>query len=439
MNILIIEPSRLLQYTLEKIFKPYATTLHITESGRQAREIQQQNPIDFICLSFYLQDMDGVDFISEVRTQEWGGETIPILMLTSKKDQKVAEQTIRGGATEIFQKDNLAALENYLQLYAEHARQQASLSGDVLLIDSDMIQAQEILDYFINTQLRFIHFTSAEQAADIVRAAEFDMVITNAILSGSMTARALIREIREINDTMYRVPILAITEATNVSQRLELLRAGANDSIQKPILLEELSIRVKSMIQNKQLFDTVELQKQQLEELAVKDPLTKLYNRHYLLHIIDDILRESFRHKFPVTLLVLDLDHFKQINDTWGHSSGDLVLQGIANLLLKTIRDSDKPIRYGGEEFLILLPHCKLDDGCKKAEKLRAQIEALNPAEIPVTVSIGVAQTSFGSHISFEQLFGSADKALYKAKAAGRNCVIASSDHEESSFKTAKK
>jgi len=424
MNILIIEPSRLYQLTLEKIFRPYATTLHITESGEQAHQIHEKNPIDLICLSFYLQDMDGSDFIAQIRVQQWG-ETIPILMLTSKKDQEIAARTIRGGATEIFQKENFAALEKYLQIYAEHARQKASLAGDVLLIDSDMLQARDILDYFASTRLRFVHFTSAEQAADILRAAEFDMVITNAILSGNMTARALIREIREINDTMYRVPILAITEATNIAHKLELLRAGANDSVQKPILLEELSIRVKNMIQNKQLFDTVELQKQQLEELAIRDRLTGLYNRNYLLNIVSGILQESFRHQYPVSLLVLDLDHFKRVNDTLGHNSGDLVLKGIADLLLKNFRDSDKPIRYGGEEFLVLLPHCKLVDAVRRAESLREQISDLNPAGIPVTASLGATQTPLDRFVGFDQLFADADAALYEAKETGRNRVKA--------------
>ena len=422
MNILIIEPSRLFQLTLEKIFIPYATTLHITESGRKARQLFKDYPIDLICLSLYLQDMDGNDFISEIRKEQWG-ETIPILMMTSKKDQDVISRTFRRGATELFSKENPLALEKYLQTFAEHARQQAQLSGDILLIDNDKKQVEAILDYFADTRLRFVHFTTAEQAADMARAAEFDLVITNVVLSGSMTGMALIRDIREISEAMYRVPVLAITEAANFTQKLELLRAGANDSIQKPIMLEELSIRVKNLLQNKKLFDTVEMQKLQLEELAIRDQLTGLYNRHYLLNMADGAINEALRYRFPVALLVLDLDFFKKINDTYGHNVGDKVLKATADLFMETFRGSDTPVRYGGEEFVVLLPHCTLEDAYFRAESLRRDMMVLFPEGLRVTASIGVAQADMTKKITFVELFRAADKALYEAKRDGRNCV----------------
>lgn len=433
MNIVIAEPSRLYQAALENIFLPYVTCLDIVASGVKALEICSSKPVDLICVSYYLQDMDGIEFIAQIRKQPLG-ETIPILVITSKNTQELASNTIRNGATEIFHKENLAALEKYLSVFAEHARQQSQLSGNILFIHSDMAQAYEILEYFNKTRLHFVHFASADLAADMARVAEFDMVITNALLSGAMTSRALIREIREINDKMYRVPILAIIDTDNISHRLELLRAGANDSIHQPILMEELSIRVKNLLQNKKLFDIVEDQRQQLEDLAIRDQLTGLFNRHYLLSIIDKILQESSRHKYPLSLLVLDIDWFKRINDSLGHSYGDLVLQGLANLLKKSFRGSDTPVRYGGEEFIVLLPHCSLDDAYIRAENLRQQIMELKPADISVTVSIGVSQARMSGETDFDTLFAAADKALYRAKQSGRNCSKTTRDVEEEVF-----
>lgn len=423
MNILIVEPSRIFQLALEKIFTAYATNIFITDSGAEAKNIYKAVSIDLICLSFYLSDMDGIDFVSEIRKLVLG-ETVPILMITSKKSQDATAKSLNDGVTEIFRKNDLPELTKYLKIFAEHARQQAQIEGNILLIDGDQRQASEIRTFFKDTRLKFIHFTNAEEATEIARAAEFDLVITNVVLGGSMSGMSLIREIREINETMYRVPILAISAIANVSQKIELFRAGANDYIQKPIVLEELSVRMKNLLHNKKLFDTVEQQKEQLEEMATRDQLTGLYNRHYLLGIAQNVINESYRYQYPVSLLVIDLDHFKKINDRYGHTTGDLVLKAVAELLLKIFRGSDTPVRFGGEEFIILLPHCEGNDAISRAQSLRLRINELRPSSIPITASIGVSQTHPTAQIDYEDLFAAADSAVYMAKANGRNCVV---------------
>ena len=408
---------------LENTFSAYATNIFISGSGTEALNIYKSVTIDLICMSFYLSDMDGIEFVSEVRKLKFG-ETVPILMITSKKSQETTVQSLNDGVTEIFRKNNLDELKKYLKLFAEHARQQAQIEGSILLIDSDQKQASEIRCFFKDTRLKFIHFTNAEEAEQIARSAEFDLVITNVVLGGTMSGLALIREIREINDTMYRVPILAISAIANVSQKIELFRAGANDYIQKPIILEELSVRMKNLLLSKKLFDTVELQKEQLEMMAIHDQLTGLYNRHYLIDIAERNVKESWRYKFPLSVLVVDLDHFKKVNDTHGHSTGDSVLKAVAGLLLKIFRGSDTAIRFGGEEFVILLPHCNGEEATARAESLRSQISALCPNSIPITASIGISQTSPTIQLGFEELFMTADKAVYAAKTNGRNCVV---------------
>lgn len=423
MNILIIEPSRIYQLALETIFKAYSTNIFVADSGVEAKNIYKVVSIDLICLSFYLSDMDGIDFVADIRKLEFG-ETVPILMITSKKSQEAIAKSLHDGVTEIFPKGDLSGLGKYLKKYAEHARQQAQIEGNILLIDSDRQQVARIRGFFKDTRLKFIDFSNAEEAAEMARAAEFDLVITNVVLGGSMSGMALIREIREINETMYRVPILAISAISNASQKIELLRAGANDYIQQPILLEELSVRMKNLLFNKQLFDTVELQKEQLEEMACRDQLTGLYNRHYLFGIVSKVIKEAGRYEYPVSVLALDLDHFKKINDTHGHSIGDVVLKAVGELLLKTFRGSDIPVRFGGEEFIILLPHCDGKDAVTRAQSLCTQIGALHPASIPITVSVGVSQTPQRAEIGYKELFSSADEALYMAKSRGRNCVV---------------
>lgn len=423
MNILIVDPSKIYQRALEKIFGEYATNIFISDSGDEAKNIYQVVSIDLICLSLYLSDMDGAEFVTDIRSLPYG-ETVPILMITTNAGEDTTVKRMRNGVTEIFPKNNLDNLRKYLQIYAEHARQQAQLEGNILLIDNDQQQAWEIRQFFKDTKLNFIHFTQAEEAAAIAKAAVFDLVITNVVLSGTMSGMALIREIREINETMYRVPILAISEISNVSQKIELLRAGSNDFIQKPILFEELRVRMKNLLHNKKLFDTVEQQNKQLEEMATRDKLTGLYNRHYLMDIICKKLNESYRYDYPVSLLAIDLDYFKKINDTYGHQRGDQVLKGVGELLLKIFRGSDVPVRLGGEEFLVLLPHCSGADAVTRAQSLLRKISELHPAAIAITASIGISQSNAARQFNYDRLFAIADQALYMAKKKGRNCVI---------------
>ena len=135
------------------------------------------------------------------------------------------------------------------------------------------------------------------------------------------------------------------------------------------------------------------------------------------------LISQAIRHGFPVSLLVIDLDHFKSINDTHGHTTGDLVLAETGKLLLQNFRNEDLVARFGGEEFVILLDHCDASSARIKAEQLRAAVEAMLPAGIRVTASIGVATLQPPEQHDFETLFNRGDEGVYKAKEQGRNQV----------------
>ncbi|MCO7223177.1 diguanylate cyclase [Pleionea sp. CnH1-48] len=161
----------------------------------------------------------------------------------------------------------------------------------------------------------------------------------------------------------------------------------------------------------------------QFEGMAMHDQLTGLYNRYYLEEASSKIWAEAARHQLPISLLILDLDLFKNINDTHGHAVGDCVLKELAHLLNEQTRSEDIVARIGGEEFLILFNRCHIDEAKARAHSIRQQVADLNPHSIPVTVSIGVAELCL-SDGAFEVLFERADKAVYQAKENGRNCVV---------------
>jgi diguanylate cyclase (GGDEF)-like protein len=172
--------------------------------------------------------------------------------------------------------------------------------------------------------------------------------------------------------------------------------------------------------------------RERLSERAMRDQLTGLYNRHYVQEWLALEMRRAQRHGRPFSAILLDIDHFKRFNDNFGHEAGDLVLRELAGVLKRSGRGSDVASRWGGEEFLLLLPECPLDVAVRKAEELRQQVAKLeleydNRALGEVTVSLGVAAFPDNAQ-GAEALLRCADEAMYKAKRAGRDRVVACSE-----------
>ena len=170
-----------------------------------------------------------------------------------------------------------------------------------------------------------------------------------------------------------------------------------------------------------------------IQRESITDPLTGIYNRRYLDHRLEEEVSRSQRYNLPFSMLMLDIDHFKRVNDTHGHQAGDLILKTFSRIILDTLRESDIVARYGGEEFLIILPNTGEPGALAMAERLRNMVEEYefalpenkeeNTRSISITVSIGVA--SYSSEISeYRSLIENADRALYRAKSAGRNKVV---------------
>jgi diguanylate cyclase (GGDEF)-like protein len=163
-----------------------------------------------------------------------------------------------------------------------------------------------------------------------------------------------------------------------------------------------------------------------LQEQSIRDPVTDLFNRRFLDEMIDHELACAKRDGYPLVVAMIDLDHFKQVNDTFGHKAGDAVLRALGDLLRAQVREGDVACRYGGEEFALLLPRMPLADASRRAEDWRAALEALvichGALDIRVTMSAGLA--AYPAHgASAGELIDAADKALYRAKANGRNRV----------------
>jgi two-component system cell cycle response regulator len=235
--------------------------------------------------------------------------------------------------------------------------------------------------------------------------------------------------------TLPFIPIILQTALDSTEHKVEGLDAGADDYITKPINFAELEARVKSMLRIKALQDALEERERELSEvnsrllkMAQTDSLTELDNRRYLEQRLDEMFEHSRRLREPVAVVLCDLDRFKSVNDTYGHQVGDVVLKELARILKKEAREIDRVGRYGGEEFMLLLPGTVLDAAVTFAERVRKAVEAhtfsFDGGTLQRTMSCGVAAWPHPRIADCDALVKAADDALYVAKETGRNRVI---------------
>lgn len=241
-----------------------------------------------------------------------------------------------------------------------------------------------------------------------------DLILLDIEMPG-LSGYQVCEELKSMDETRD-IPIIFVTGRDNIEDEEMGLRIGAVDYITKPIRPVILSARADTHV-------TLKRQQNRLLKMAMHDQLTGLFNRHYMLEIVDQKISRARRHKTPLTVMLVDIDHFKVINDTHGHIVGDHMLERVGSFLLDQCRIEDTVARFGGEEFVVLMEPCGLNQAHYKAEIMRDTISRLNPMDIPLTVSIGIAELSSEDQ-NFSQLLKRADDALYTAKESGRNCSV---------------
>jgi diguanylate cyclase (GGDEF)-like protein len=227
----------------------------------------------------------------------------------------------------------------------------------------------------------------------------------------------------ELQDT----PVILLTSRDDRDLKIKGLEQGASDYITKPFDAEELVARVRVHLKIKNLQDGLKRTNELLLELSNTDHLTGLFNRRYLMEALGKEVQRNLRKKGDLSLIILDIDHFKQVNDAYGHLQGDSVLQKVALLFQKELRAYDTAARYGGDEFIAVLPDATLEEAAFVANRVRTSIQAnrfSGPlSKLSLTVSIGVAWFSSPGCTSVDSFIKLADDALYRAKVNGRNRV----------------
>jgi len=286
---------------------------------------------------------------------------------------------------------------------------------NILLVEDDENVASLLSVHLRRAGYPMRRAATIAEARELVSRGVWDIAILDRWLPDG-DGLDLCQELRRVDPHGYIV-ILTGDE----SAKVQGFERGADDYVTKPFAFDELLARIRAGARIVRLQQALLDSNRQLEELSLTDSLTGMRNRRAFDERLADAFAHARRYDRPLSLVVLDIDYFKAINDRQGHALGDLVLKTVAERIAKCSRASDFVSRIGGEEFAVILPETPLFEAMQFAEKIRAHIAATLIAELHVTVSLGVANAMHSRVTSTHELFDAADQALYRAKANGRN------------------
>ncbi|MBW1733791.1 MAG: diguanylate cyclase [Deltaproteobacteria bacterium] len=300
----------------------------------------------------------------------------------------------------------------------------------VLVVEDDTVSRKLLEITLRKAGYRVTSVKNGLEALDIFKSSFFPIVLTDWMMP-EMDGVQLCRAIREEVSTGY-VFIFMLTARGSTDDLVEGLEAGADDYLTKPFNRAELIARLKTATRILELERSLKEANEEIRILSITDSLTGSYNRTYMNQNLPKEVRRATRYNRPISLVMVDIDHFKRVNDTYGHQAGDQVLKGLVETITASVRSGiDWVARYGGEEFLVVFPETEFQKAMGLAERLRRDVSdmkiQIKGGTIQVTASFGVSGFSPSTspkEISHEAVINLADQALYQAKREGRNRVV---------------
>ena len=419
--------------------------------GISALSTAEREQPDIILLDVMMPGLDGFETCKRLK-QSRETAHIPVVMVTALDQSSDRVKGLDAGADDFLTKPvddvalfarvkslvRLKRLTDELRLRQATSEQMGLVAdpvqpeidtnphGSILLVeDRDQI-AQRLSESLRNRHQVFVE-PNLDQALMLARAGTYDLFIISLSLKGQDGLR-LCSQLRSTEQTR-NIPVLALVEEGETQRILRALEMGVNDYLVRPIDRNELVARVRTQLRRKRYTEKLRQNLDMSVELAVTDQLTGLYNRRYMASHIGTLISNAAESGRELSLLILDIDYFKSINDTHGHDVGDQILREFAKRIVSNVRSVDLACRYGGEEFVVIMPDTDLSFAYMVAERVRQQVASQPfaidraPGEVHVTISVGVT-TSEGKGDTPEALLRRADQALYRAKRDGRNRVV---------------
>lgn len=418
-HILIIEDSvSLVNHLKESIDNYFSFNCDIATNENTAKEMIRRKRYDLIIADINLPDSSG-SFISGL-----ANENYRIIVITGRDNDECRSKISELPIVDYIVKSDALTLDNYLIKTIKRLNENRHTVIGVC--DDSKLARAKMCSLLTIQNLAYLEFEDGQQAMESLsdKHLSIDLLLTDYEMP-KVNGLELIRRIRHtISDE--KLPIITLSASDKPHLLAQFLKAGANDYLPKPFTNEEFLTRLNLNLDHLYIVRKYAQVIEELEYISIRDFLTKLYNRHYFFSHIGHITANAIRKSVPYGIMMIDIDFFKKVNDTYGHHAGDIAIQHLATALKETARESDYCFRWGGEEFLVLIPASSYDESYQFAERLRKTVEA-SPVFVEdenltftITISIGIA---LGLDKDPDILISKADEKLYEAKQSGRNCV----------------
>jgi two-component system cell cycle response regulator len=420
-------------------------------NGAECLAKMEEAAPDIVLLDVMMPGMDGFEVCRRIKANPKCAH-VPVVMVTALDQPSDRVAGLDAGADDFLTKPvddaalfarvrslvRLKMMTDELRMREATGQSMGLLDPAASLIDETpqgrilIIEDRPESTAWFQTALQNPHAVSTvdtfEEALVRVRGGDYDLVIVSLGMRGFDGLR-LCSQLRSLPEGR-NVPILVVVSEGDRRKLNQALEMGVNDYLTRPIDQNELTARVRTQLRKKRYADRLRHNVQLSLEMAITDQLTGLHNRRYMARHLDNLIASSKRSGKPLAFVIMDIDFFKSVNDTYGHDIGDEVLKEFASRIAANVRGIDLACRYGGEEFVVVMPDTDVNFAYTVSERLRQQIEitpiaiSRAPKELNITISIGIAKTE-GTEDGAEALLHRADQALYRAKRSGRNRVIA--------------
>lgn len=419
-KVLIVEDSIFFQKILKKELEDLNLKTFTAVNIKEAKNLMEDNHFDFITVDVNLPDGNGLDFCKELKLNNRFYKS-QVIIISSEDSDFLKKASFDSGAFSYFHKDYIEGnLRKFLKTTISMAQIITSSANPVVVIEDSEFQCKYIKSLFDLANIKVITFNDVKSSLDFFsNENNIDLIVVDYFLKDK-TCESVVEKIRQ-NKFYDKVPIIVTTVLEEKEKKYDLFLLGVNDFVEKPFDPSEFFLRIRSHLRIKSLMDMLDAKNKLLSIKAITDELTGLFNRRFFWETIITEDERAKREQKVYSVIIFDIDDFKFVNDTYGHLNGDKVLDTLANNLKKSIRKFDTLARFGGEEFIMLLPNTDKNKASVVADKILklARDIKYDFTDKPITVSIGIADSSECS--SFEEIIHLADERLYKAKKSGKN------------------
>lgn len=433
-----------------KLNNEYYDVITARDGYEALKQVKEYGP-DLVLLDVMMPGMDGFETCRRIKADAQISH-IPVVMVTALNSVEDRVNGLQAGADDFLTKPindaalmarvrslvRIKTLIDELRLRDQTGAEMGVLGKDentftmdvsgsrLLLVDDDVVQSKHILDV-LSSCYRMVHVSNIDDTMRIAMDGIYDLVLVSTQLTGVDGLRLAMH--MKTREELRHVPLVIMVDEEERDMMLKGLELGVNDYISLPVDKNELLARVQTQIRRKKYQDALKSNYQQTISMAITDGLTGLYNRHFLTTHLNNMVRQAHVTGRPLSQIIVDMDHFKRVNDTYGHDVGDEVLVRLGKIIVNCIRSADLAARYGGEEFVILMPETNIMEAAEVAERIRLAVERTpfvvthEASPLSLTISVGVSHLQRNSSDTAQDLHKRADEALYRSKENGRNQV----------------